>query len=138
MYKIFKNVIENGSYELADILGKINVIWVQGGISEEERAELSALAREKADPERSYAPLQSQIDKLAGDLESLSARVAALEGETEPEEWQEYVQPTGAHDAYYNGDKVIYNGDKYICTAPEGTACVWTPDAYPAYWQIQE
>lgn len=32
------------------------------------------------------------------------------------EEWPEWVQPTGAHDAYNKGDKVSYNGKRYICT----------------------
>lgn len=56
--------------------------------------------------------------------------VLALEGgepET-PEEWPEYVQPTGAHDAYQAGDKITYNGQHYVCLMD---GCVWTPDAYP-------
>lgn len=32
------------------------------------------------------------------------------------DEWPEWVQPTGAHDAYNKGDKVRYNGKHYICT----------------------
>lgn len=32
------------------------------------------------------------------------------------DEWPEWVQPTGAHDAYNKGDKVSYNGKHYICT----------------------
>ena len=32
------------------------------------------------------------------------------------EEWPEWVQPTGAHDVYNKGDKVSYNGNRYICT----------------------
>ena len=32
------------------------------------------------------------------------------------EEFPEWVQPTGAHDAYNTGDKVSYNGQQYICT----------------------
>lgn len=60
-------------------------------------------------------------------------------GETEAPEpdWPEFVQPQGAHDAYFRGDRVTYNGVRYLCAAPEGVACVWAPDAYPAYWQAQ-
>ena len=53
-------------------------------------------------------------------------------------EYPEYKQPTGAHDAYYNGDKVTFEGKKYICIAPEDTACVWSPSDYPAYWKLVE
>lgn len=137
MYSIILSVINTGSFELTDILHKIDTLWLQGDIDDDQRAELIATAREKADPSASYAPLQKQVDKPADDLAALAARVTALEGGgTEPvDEYPAYVQPTGAHDAYHNGDKVTYNGTKYICIAPDGVACVWNPDTYPAYWQ---
>lgn len=43
------------------------------------------------------------------------------------DEWPEWVQPTGAHDAYHFGDKVSYNGKRYICTAD---ANVYAPGVY--------
>lgn len=54
------------------------------------------------------------------------------------DEYPEYIQPTGAHDAYHTGDKITFNGKHYICIAPEGVAVVWSPDTYPAYWQEVE
>lgn len=141
MYEIVKNVINAKNYELTDMLIKIDTLWVQGSLMEQQRTELISLARQNADPAASYAPLQDQIDALADRLDALTTRVSALEqsGGDEPEqpaeEWPEYVQPTGAHDAYHNGDKVTWNGQHYICIAPEGTACVWDPDTYPTYWQ---
>lgn len=147
MYEIVKNVINSKTYELTDILTKIDTLWVQGSLTSEQRTELISLARQNADPAASYAPLQEQIDALADRLDALTARVSTLEqsGETggeEPEEpaeeWPEYIQPTGAHDAYHNGDKVTWGGQHYTCIAPEGTACVWDPDTYPAYWRLVE
>lgn len=140
MYSTIKGVIQSGRYELNDMLTKIDTIWLQGGITDDEKTELVSLARENAQPESSYAPLQEQIEKAFAQIAALSERVTALEqgGGEEPEpsdEWPEYVQPTGAHDAYFNGDKVTWNGKHYICIAPDGAACVWNPDAYPAYWQ---
>ena len=46
-------------------------------------------------------------------------------------EYPEWVQPTGAHDAYNTGDKVSYNGKHYICTAD---ANVYAPGVYG--WEI--
>lgn len=144
MYEIVKNVINAKNYELTDMLIKIDTLWVQGSLMEQQRTELISLARQNADPAASYAPLQDQIDALADRLDALTTRVSALEqsGGDEPEqpaeEWPEYIQPTGAHDAYHNGDKVTWNGQHYTCIAPEGTACVWDPDTYPAYWQLVE
>lgn len=144
MYQIIKDVITSKRYELNDILKKIDTIWLQGDIDDDQKDELVEMARANADPEQSYAPLQAQIEQAFAQIKALEARVALLEaGETpepapEPDEWPEFVQPTGAHDAYHNGDKITYNGKKYICIAPEGAACVWTPDGYPPYWQAVE
>lgn len=55
--------------------------------------------------------------------------------EPEVDEYPEWKQPTGAHDAYHRGDKITFNGKKYECIAPEGVAVVWDPVTYPAYWQ---
>ena len=142
MYEIIKTVINSGRFELTDILKKIDTLWVQGDLTEEEKTELVALAQKNANPENSFAPLQDQIDKLAKNQSLLEKRVYALEHPQETieptEEYPEYKQPTGAHDAYYNGDKVTYNSEKYVCIAPEGTPCVWSPDEYPSYWQKVE
>ena len=43
------------------------------------------------------------------------------------DEYPEWVQPTGAHDAYNIGDKVTYNRQHYVCTS---NANVYAPDVY--------
>ena len=48
------------------------------------------------------------------------------------DEYPEWVQPTGAHDAYNIGDKVTYNGQRYVCTSD---ANVYAPDVYG--WQLE-
>ena len=47
------------------------------------------------------------------------------------DEYPEWVQPTGAHDAYNIGDRVTYNGQRYVCTI---SANVYAPDVYG--WQL--
>lgn len=51
------------------------------------------------------------------------------------EEYPDWVQPTGAHDAYSIGDIVKYNGKLYQSTI---NGNVWAPDAYPAGWTLYE
>lgn len=139
MYSTIKSVIDSGRYELNDMLKKIDTLWVQGDITDEQRTELMNLARENADPAQSYAPLQEQIDQAFAQIKALSDRVALLEtGETpepapEPEEWPEWAQPTGAHDCYNTGDKVTYNGQHYVSKI-DGN--VWSPEAYPQGWEV--
>ena len=43
------------------------------------------------------------------------------------DEYPEWVQPKGAHDAYNTGDKVSYHGKHYICTVD---ANIYAPDVY--------
>ena len=140
MFEIIKSVIENKDYELRDILYKINKMWIESQISEEEKTSLDELARANAVAENSYASLQEQVNTIYNEIDSLKARLSVLEstGEgteepTEPvDEYPEYVQPTGAHDAYHIGDKITYNGKKYICKLD---GFVWTPDDYPQGWE---
>ena len=43
------------------------------------------------------------------------------------DEFPEWVQPTGAHDAYKNGDKVTYNNEHWQSTVDNN---VWQPGVY--------
>jgi hypothetical protein len=45
----------------------------------------------------------------------------------------DFVQPTGAQDAYKKGDRVRFNGSIYESLID---ANVWSPTAYPAGWKI--
>lgn len=129
MYAIIKNVIGRGDYELDSILRKINSLWIDGTLDDEQRDELLSLARGTAKTEKS-------VDVVAK-LAELESRVAKLEqgasspSETPTEEYPEYVPEKW----YYNGDKVTFGGKRYNCIAPEGQACVWSPEAYPLYWK---
>lgn len=159
MYDIIKQVIENGNYELSSMLKKIDTMWIQDSITEEQKNELIQLAQEKAKPENSYAPLQEQIEEAFKQIATLTETVNAnaqgivalneaveklggtvTEPEPEPEEeYPAWKQPTGAHDAYYKDDKMTFtDGNKYICIAPDGVACVWSPEEYATYWQLVE
>ena len=140
MYEIIKSVIQSKNYELRDMLYKINKMWIESAITEEQKSELDELARTNAKAENSYAPLKKQIEDIYSKLAQITSRLEALESTEEPtepvepeeDEYPEYVQPTGAHDAYHVGDKITYNGKKYICKLDN---CVWSPDEYPAGWE---
>lgn len=145
MYEIIKNVINSKDYELRDMLYKINKMYIESNITEEQKTELDELARTNANAENSYAPLQEQIDNLYDELSQIKSQLNTLLEETEEgteenpseppqttDEYPEYVQPTGAHDCYNTGDKISFNGKKYVCKI---NGCVWDPDTYPAGWQ---
>ena len=44
-----------------------------------------------------------------------------------------WVQPTGSHDAYSIGDKVVFEGQTYESLIDANT---WSPTAYPQGWKL--
>lgn len=126
MYDVIRDVINTRRYVLADMLHKIDTLWAQGDIDDDQRTELIALAQGNAD-------MTQEVNVLAR-LEELEQRVRALEaGSTEPgEAYPDYV----AGKWYYNGDKITFEGGKYKCIAPDGVVCVWSPKEYPVYWEL--
>jgi len=54
-----------------------------------------------------------------------------------PEEdgYPEWIQPTGAHDAYNTGDRVSFDGADYESQIDGNT---WSPTDYPAGWLLIE
>lgn len=124
MFEIVKNVITGGRFDLSEILMKIDVLWVQGSLTDDEKTELEELARSKADTGNSIDVIKK--------LEDLDRRVRVLEGGSAPsEEYPDYIPGKW----YYSGDKITFDSRKYICTAPEGQVCTWSPAEYPAYWE---
>ena len=126
MYDVIRDVINTRRYVLADMLHKIDTLWAQGDLDDEQRTELIVLAQSNAD-------MTQEVNVLAK-LEELEKRVRALEsGSTEPgETYLDYV----AGKWYYNGDKITFEGGKYKCIAPDGAVCTWSPTEYPTYWEL--
>lgn len=126
MKSIFENVIAKGGYNLAEMLAKIDVCYVEGKLTKEERDALVEMARAEA----SVAGSTDVIAKL----EELDKRVKALEENNvtpDADEYLEYVVGKW----YYNGNGCTFKGEKYDCIAPEGVVCTWSPEEYPPYWR---
>lgn len=140
MNKIIKDVINSKSYKLEEMLYKINKMYVEGMITEAHKTELDELARKNANAQNSYASADQRITDIYRRLDEIDARLNKIEGvevETpeqpdQEKEYPEYVQPTGAHDAYNVGDCITFKDKKYECTM-EG--CVWSPEVYPNAWK---
>ena len=64
----------------------------------------------------------SQSDWTPSAAESLWTRIS-----DPTQEWPEWIQPTGAHDAYAKGAKVSHNGKHWVSTANDN---VWEPGVY--------
>lgn len=128
--------ITQGNFDLEHILDAIETYFIEGKLNAADREALIAMAREKA-----QAPViaQDEIPMLWGEINAIKARLADLEGggnAGNADEWPEYIQPTGAHDAYYSGDRVTFDGRRYLCVS--SGACVWSPQVLPDAWEAQD
>lgn len=143
MYKVTKDVIGTGNFELKDMLKKIDIFWLKGCMTDEQRSELYELAQSKARPENSI-DLIAKITELEKKVQNIEARldtngntseITPEEGETiVTNDYPEFVDGKW----YYKDDKITFEGSKYICIAPDNTVCVWNPVNYPTYWKVIE
>lgn len=142
MKNAFKTVIETKKYDLSQMLKKIDVKWIQGDLTDDERNELILLAQEKANPNNSISSdaVLKEIATLKKNMASLEERLAKLETpeenpETPDEPTEETYPEYVAGKWYYTEDKISFDGKVYECTAPEGQVCTWNPIEYPSYWE---
>lgn len=127
MKSIFKEVISRGGYSLSSLLKNIDKYHIEGKLTDAEREELYAAARGAADP-------SADLD-LQKKLQELEQRIAVLENgaAAKPSAAEEYVPGKW----YYNGGACLFGGMEYVCTAPAGVVCTWSPAEYPAYWEVK-
>lgn len=103
-------------------------------LAEVERREIEANARAAVDEAvQAYADTQNLTALQA--WRALAPEGVHVPADPEPEpvpDAPEYVQPTGAHDAYQAGDRVTFQGRVYEAVI---NAVVWSPLAYPQAWK---
>lgn len=126
MYEVFKAAIDDGNYRLESMLERIHLYAAKGKITMDEMIELENLAREKA-------TVQGETDVFQKLME-LEERIRVLEGANDSDSSEQYP-PYIIGKWYYNGDKCRFNEENYVCVAPDGAVCTWSPAEYPAYWE---
>lgn len=135
MYEMIKTVITSRTYTDSNaLIAKIQRLYIEGTLTESQYTELRTMLAEQ-NPVKTY-DVEGELDRVWVELRRIASIVDNMPEPTpEPEPSEDvpdWVQPTGAHDAYQKGDKVRYNGDVYESLI-DGN--VWSPDAYPAGWQ---
>ena len=123
MKTIFENVIDRGGYDLTGLLNRIDSYHVMGKLTDAERDELYAKARAGARDALEY-DVKAEIDALWAAVRALQGNVSGSYTQ-DPQASAEFVQPSGAHDAYNLGDRVTYNGRVYESIL---NGNVWSPD----------
>ncbi|MFR3659020.1 MAG: hypothetical protein ACLTWK_12215 [Eisenbergiella sp.] len=134
MYTIIKNVILSGNFQLSDMQNKIDTLWAESKITDEQRTELIALMKEHLDPS-TQAPEQVELYKrLEAKYAELEARVAKLEnGGAEPMPPAPTAVPNwepwdGISNKYQYGSVVTHNSKYYI--SPLQSQNTWEPGSF--------
>ena len=128
MYTILKNVISRKAFNLSEMLTKIDTLWSENKITDSEREELITLARDNATIEHSVNVVEKLIE--------LEQRIITLETKkAESSNTTEAIEDYKAGKWYYRGNKMLFNGKVYECTAEEGTAVYWSPIESGLCWR---
>lgn len=131
MFEMIKEVISAHTYKDSNaLIAKIQRMYVEGELTEEQYTELRVMLNESS-PVKAY-DAEAEIDKIWVAIRVLEAKLDNVPTPEPSDEIPDWVQPTGAHDAYQRGDKVRFNGDVYESLI-DGN--VWSPETYPAGWQ---
>lgn len=142
MYDTLWQQIQSGAYRLEDITHKINVLWVQNQLTEQERDELLTLAVEYLDPDSERPELEERLELLAAQVADLAERVAVLEDgdstggvDADYPDWEPW---DGMSSNYASGAIVRHNGQLWI-SIYDGQN-VWEPGAIgtESLWQVYD
>lgn len=140
MFKIMQSVIRAGNFKLADMRYKVNKLYVQGDLTEEQADQLLAQAEQGATPNAERPELLQIVRNLAAKVDALAAEVAALKtgtGTTEPgtgaTEYEPWTPWDGISDKYQPGAIVTHIGKTWISTHTGQN--VWEPGTVNAsFW----
>ena len=151
MYEIIKAVIQSGAFVVSDITQKINTLWVESKLTDEERQDLSEMMIDYINPNTQapelkelYLQLQEELGAEKEEERTLKAEVAELKGtggaepgpgpETKIPKWKPW---DGISTDYQTGAVVKHKG-KYYKNVLEGMQNTWEPGSAGVderYWK---
>lgn len=145
MYDIIKNIIENGIFRVSDLTNKIDTLWAESKLSDDERNLLVQMMADHLNPNSEAPELKELYERLEFRVTALEADVQALKGGEEPggeEEPGTVTVPVweawdGISNKYQYGAVVSHNG-KYFLDVLQGMQNTWEPESAGVderYWK---
>ena len=145
MFEIIKSVIENGIFRVSDLTNKIDTLWAESKLSDDERNQLVQMMTDHLNPASEAPELKDMYERLEARVSTLEAEVQALKGEEpgggegEPgtvtvAAWEPW---DGISDKYQYGAVVTHNG-KYFLNVLQGMQNTWEPESAGVderYWK---
>lgn len=145
-YEDLRAQISSGDFKLQAMLDKLTRLYIEDMLTEEEYDNLMQLARDNANPDKDIEQntdvvkqLMAKVTALEQTVTDMDARIKKLEEpDSEPEEPVVTYEPYDPHKWYYKDMTCSFENKNYICIAPDGVVCVWSPKDYPTYWKLVE
>lgn len=145
-YEDLRAQISSGDFKLQAMLDKLTRLYIEDMLTEDEYDVLMQLARDNANPDKEIEEntdivkqLMLRVTESEQKLNDLEARIGKLEDpETEPKEPVVTYGPYDPYKWYYKNMTCSFEGKNYVCIAPEGVVCTWSPAGYPSYWKLVE
>lgn len=146
MYEIIKNIIENGAFKVSDLTNKIDTLWAESKLSDDERSQLVQMMVDHLNPASEAPELKEMYERLEARVATLEEDVQALKGGEEPGGGEEepgtvtvpaWEQWDGISDKYKYGAVVTHNG-KYFLDVLQGMQNTWEPGSVGVddrYWK---
>lgn len=143
MYDIIKNIIQNGMFKVSDLTTKIDTLWAESKLSDDERNELVQMMTDFLNPSTEAPELKDLYERLEARVVVLEGAVKKLQssGEEEPEPGEivipAWVPWDGISDNYQYGAVVTHN-EKYWQNMLQGVQNTWEPGGVGVderYWK---
>lgn len=133
MKSVFEAAL-NGTFDLSDMLGKIDTHHIAGNLTDADREELIRKAREKADP-MGGVDIRTMLMDHEARIKDLEAKAAG--GNTAGDESADNVKEYSAGTWYKAGDLMRWtDGNIYRCIAKYGYIRAWSPADHPDSWEL--
>lgn len=143
MFATVQTIINAGGYDLADITQRVKTLYALGKLSKDEMEQLLDSAAANANQDAMLPDVSERVGALETRIAVVEERVGKLEAggveQGEPEqpadEWPEWVRPTSKDTQYHKGDKVMFNGQHYVCEKNNVSS---SPDEDKKSWRLVE
>lgn len=142
MYEIIKTIIENGIFRVNDLTNKIDTLWAESKLTDEERNQLVQMMAEHLNPASEAPELKDMYERLEAHVSTLEAEVQALKG-GEPGGGEEsgtvpVWEPWDGISSKYQYGAVVTHNEKYFLDVLQGMQNTWEPESVGVderYWK---
>lgn len=142
MYEIIKTIIENGIFRVNDLTNKIDTLWAESKLTDEERNQLVQMMAEHLNPASEAPEPKDMYERLEARVSTLEAEVQALKGE-EPGGGEEsgtvpVWEPWDGISSKYQYGAVVTHNEKYFLDVLQGMQNTWEPESVGVderYWK---